>query len=90
MKKAAIAIDHGEKRTGFASTDPLRIATRPLEQWHGPGDDPDLLELVGRIAKDHGADTLLVGLPYNMDGTVGGRALDVLAFMGDLLCLTRQ
>ncbi len=84
MKKAAIAIDHGEKRTGFASTDPLRIATRPLEQWHGPGDDPDLLELVGRIAKDHGADTLLVGLPYNMDGTVGGRALDVLAFMGDL------
>ncbi len=84
MKKAAIAIDHGEKLTGFASTDPLRIATRPLEQWHGDGTDPELFELVGRIARDHGADTLLVGLPYNMDGTVGGRALDVLAFMRDL------
>lgn len=84
MRKAAIAIDHGEKRTGFASTDPLRIATRPLEQWEGAGNDPGLVQLVGRIARDHGADTLLVGLPYNMDGTVGGRAREVLAFMGDL------
>jgi putative Holliday junction resolvase len=84
MQKAAIAIDHGEKRTGFASTDPLRIATRPLEQFSGSGKDPKLIELVGRIAHDHNADTLLVGLPYNMDGTVGGRALDVLEFMRDL------
>ncbi len=81
---AAIAIDHGEKRTGFASSDPLRIATRPLEQWSGAGDDEALVEYVGTLLEEHNARTLLVGLPYNMDGSVGGRALAVLAFMARL------
>ncbi len=84
MKPSVIAIDHGEKRTGFASTDPLRIATRPLEQWIGDGSDEALIQHVGRLLDDHSARTILVGLPYNMDGSVGGRAIDVLAFMGRL------
>ncbi len=84
MKTAALAVDHGTQRTGFASTDPLRIATRPLEVWEGQGDDPALVEYVGRLAQEHQAETVLVGLPYNMDGSVGGRARDVLAFMARL------
>lgn len=81
MKGAAIAIDHGTLRTGFASSDPLRIATRPLDVWHGAGDDPALVEHVAELVRDHDARTLIVGLPYNMDGSIGPRALDVLAFM---------
>lgn len=81
MKAAALAIDHGTKRTGFASTDPLRIATRPLDVWTGAGDDEALLRHVGRLLEDHNARTLVVGMPYNMDGSIGGRALDVLSFM---------
>ena len=84
MKTAALAVDHGTQRTGFASTDPLRIATRPLDVWEGPGDDPALVEYVARLAQEHQAETVLVGLPYNMDGSVGGRARDVLAFMARL------
>ncbi len=84
MKGAALAIDHGTQRTGFASTDPLRIATRPLDVWHGGGDDPALIAHALELANDHGADTLIVGMPYNMDGSVGARGRDVLAFMGAL------
>lgn len=84
MDPSVLAIDHGTKRTGFAATDPLRIATRPLDQWHGDGDDEALIVYVGKLLDDHSARTILVGLPYNMDGSVGGRALDVLAFMGRL------
>ena len=81
MKRAALAIDHGTKRTGFASTDALRIATRPLEVWHGEGDAPELLERAAELVDEHSADTLLVGLPYNMDGSLGPRAEDTLRFM---------
>lgn len=81
MKAAVIAVDHGTKRTGFASSDPLRIATRPLDVWHGDGDDDELLEEVRKRVDDHGADTVVVGLPYNMDGSVGGRGVNVLEFM---------
>jgi putative Holliday junction resolvase len=81
MRRAALAIDHGTKRTGFASTDALRIATRPLEVWHGDGGAPELLERAAVLAEEHSADTLLVGLPYNMDGSLGPRAEDTLSFM---------
>ncbi|MCB9913783.1 MAG: Holliday junction resolvase RuvX [Planctomycetes bacterium] len=78
--RAVLAVDHGTKRTGFASTDPLRIATRPLEVWQGAGDDPRLVEHVARLAAERDAGVVLVGLPYNMDGTLGPRAQDVLRF----------
>ncbi|MFT7486272.1 MAG: putative Holliday junction resolvase [Candidatus Paceibacteria bacterium] len=84
MKSSVLAIDHGEKRTGFASSDPLRIATRPLDQWYGPGDDEALLKHIGELLEERNARTVLVGLPYNMDGSVGGRAMDVLQFMSRL------
>lgn len=81
MRGAVIAVDHGTKRTGFASTDPLRIATRPLDVWHGEGASAELVEAIAELVSDHGADTVLVGLPYNMDGSVGPRGAEVLAFM---------
>ncbi len=84
MRDAVICIDHGTKRTGFASTDPLRIATRPLPAWHGPGDAPGLLDRVAQLVEEHGAGIVVVGMPYNMDGTIGGRGRDVEGFVGRL------
>ncbi len=81
MNGAVLAIDHGTARTGFASSDPLRIATRPLDVWHGPGDDDALVERVRELVEERDARIVLVGLPYNMDGSVGHRAEDVLGFM---------
>jgi putative holliday junction resolvase len=84
MKSAVIAVDHGTRRTGFASSDPLRIATRPLDVWHGEGAADELLDVIADLVEDHGAGTVLIGLPYNMDGSVGPRGADVLRFMSRL------
>ena len=81
---AAIAIDHGEKRSGFAVADPLRIATEPLGVWHGRGDAEELLEHVASLLEERDVSTLVVGYPLNMDGSAGGRARSVDAFVARL------
>lgn len=80
LKRAVISIDHGTKRTGLAATDALRIVTRALEVWQGPGDSPELVERIAVLVSERDAGTLVVGLPSNMDGTEGPRAAEVRAF----------
>jgi putative pre-16S rRNA nuclease len=78
--RAAIAIDHGAKRTGFAVADGLRITAAPLGAWHGPGDAPELVEHVARLCAERDVGTFVVGLPRNMDDSEGPRAAEVRAF----------
>ncbi|MCH2104298.1 MAG: Holliday junction resolvase RuvX [Planctomycetes bacterium] len=78
---AVIAVDHGTKKTGFASTDALRTAQWPLEAWHGPGDSEELLDHISSLVEERSAATLLVGLPLNMDSTEGGQARAVRVFI---------
>ena len=78
---AVLAVDHGTKKTGFASTDALRTAEWPLDCWHGSGDGDELLEHVSQLVLERDAGTVLVGLPLNMDTTEGERAKDVRKFI---------
>jgi len=80
----AIGVDHGSKRTGFAVTDALRIHVSPLGTFHGAGDDPALIEHVSALLDERDVGVLIVGMPYNMDGSVGPRAESVQAFMRSL------
>jgi putative Holliday junction resolvase len=84
MKGPVLAVDHGTKRTGFATTDPLRIATRPLEVWKGAGNSPQLVEYTAALAREREATHLIVGFPLHMDGAEGGRAKDVQTFVDAL------
>jgi putative Holliday junction resolvase len=83
MKRRAgvLAIDHGEKRVGFAVADPLRIATQPLERWSDRG---EIFDHVGSLLSEREISVLLVGLPVNMDGSDGPRAAVVRAFAREL------
>lgn len=80
MKPGVLAIDHGTKRTGFATVDPLRIAAVPLDAFAGPGDGPELLASIAKLLDERSIGVLLVGLPRNADGTEGTRAADVRTF----------
>ena len=82
--RGVIAIDHGERRTGFAATDALRISTTALEPFRGKGDDPALLEHVATLLAEREVEVLVVGLPLNMDGSEGPRAASVRRFMQSL------
>lgn len=81
---AVIAIDHGTKRTGFAVADALRIATEPLETFRGAGDSPQLLQHIARLLDERDVEVFVVGMPFNMDGTLGPRGADVERFIARL------
>lgn len=76
-----LAIDHGTKRTGFAVADALRIVVTPLDVCHAPGDGDEVLDHLADLVRERDTTTLLVGLPLSRDGSEGGRAADVRAFM---------
>lgn len=78
-KKGAIGLDHGTKRTGFATADPLRFVVAPGDTVEG-GNDGALGE-IERLMDERDVTHLVVGYPLNMDGTKGGRSGEVDAFI---------
>ena len=78
-KKGALAVDHGSKRTGFAATDSLRLVVTPLNAPEGG--DPAALKELAKLLDERDISHLVVGYPWNMDGTKGGRAAEVDRFI---------
>lgn len=68
-----MAIDYGDARTGVAVSDPTGMLAgfTTVIQSHKP---EFVAEEVARLAKEHGAEELVMGFPRNMDGTEGPRA----------------
>ena len=68
-----MAIDYGDRRIGLAVSDALRSICGDavtMEEW-------DMARAARRIAEEvrgRGVDTLVLGLPKNMDGSEGPRA----------------
>ncbi|NOT29030.1 MAG: Holliday junction resolvase RuvX [Planctomycetes bacterium] len=79
-----LAIDYGDKKCGFASTDALRIAREPLGVLRHEGRVELLLEHLERLLAERDVATLLVGLPLHMDGRPGARAAVVAGFVARL------
>ena len=68
-----MAIDFGDARTGVAISDPTGTLAGFTTVIHGRREEAVAQE-IGRLAREHGVDTLVVGFPRNMDGTEGPRA----------------
>lgn len=77
-----LGIDPGEKRIGLAVGDDLGFAS-PLPALVQPTLDARLAALAG-VVKAQRANELVVGCPFNMDGTVGPAARKAEAFAADL------
>jgi putative Holliday junction resolvase len=75
-----LAIDYGDKKCGFASTDALHIAREPLGCLRHDGRDEALFDHVERLLAERDVSTVLVGLPVHMDGRAGARARAAEAF----------
>jgi putative holliday junction resolvase len=74
-----LALDVGDKRVGVACGDSgVRIAT-PLEVLKRVSPEQDARALA-KLVHDYDADHLIVGLPRNMDGSVGAQAEAVIAY----------
>ncbi len=65
-----LAVDYGVKNVGLACCDELGIAVRPLPSIPNQG-RKDLLKRLQSAIVEHGIDRLVVGIPWNMDGSAG-------------------
>ena len=63
----AMGIDYGEARIGVALSDLLKMLASPYTTYHAKGTEQDVQFFLDLI-KAEKVDTLVVGLPYNMQG----------------------
>lgn len=74
-----MGLDVGEKTIGIALSDELGITAQPYQTLKRRGDTQDL-RAIRSILDERGVSAVIVGLPKNMDGTLGGQARRVAAF----------
>lgn len=81
-----LGIDYGDARVGFAITDELNITVQGLETIHHNGNDKVILKKIDEIFKEYEVDTIVVGLPLNMDGSKTFRVEATNMFIHKLKC----
>ena len=81
-----LGIDYGDARCGIAITDALNLTAQGLETIHCEGSDKIILKRLDEILKDYQVDTIVVGMPLNMDGTKTQRAEKTQQFIHKLKC----
>jgi putative Holliday junction resolvase len=75
-----LAIDHGSKRIGIAVSDELKMIAQPLEFIPAEPFAAFLVRL-NELISDKEVESILVGLPRNMDGSYGPAAQKVQDFV---------
>ena len=82
----SLGIDYGDARVGIAITDPLCITVQGLETVDYKGNDKILLRRLDEIFNEYEVDTIVVGMPYNMNGSKSFRAEATEKFIHKLKC----
>lgn len=78
----ALGIDYGDARVGIAATDPLGILCHPVETI--PVSSGKAPERIAELASGRGIRTLVMGMPYRLDGSEGSAAEKVRVFAGEI------
>ena len=81
-----LGIDYGDSRVGLAITDPLGFTAQGLETISHNGNDKIILRRLDEIMEQYEIDTIVVGMPFNMDGTKTIRAEVTEKFLHKLKC----
>ena len=77
----------GDARIGLALSDPLGILASPLKILVRQNTAADVRTIVD-IAQSNDVGRIIVGLPVNMNGTLGGQAEKVQEFIRELKLVT--
>lgn len=82
-----LGIDYGRKRIGLALSDEGEVLASPLPIYEQkrPG---TALPFIGSLITQHEIGKVVVGLPKNMDGSLGPMAQEVIRFASELRELT--
>lgn len=74
-----MALDLGEKRIGVAVSDAFGLTAQPAGMFRRAGPEADL-EKIRELVARHQVHTVVVGLPRNMDGSLGPQAAKALDY----------
>ena len=78
-----MGIDYGKVRIGIALSDPLQIISSPYETYKRVSLNKDL-DYLTNLIKQNNVDTVVFGLPLQMDGEEGAMALNTREFASAL------
>ena len=81
-----LGIDYGGARTGLAITDDLGITAQGIETITSNGNDKIILKKIDDLLEKYDIDTIVVGMPYHMNGDVSERAELTQKFIHKLRC----
>ncbi len=82
-----MGLDYGTKRIGVAISDPWENMSLPLETIAVRADKSHM-DRIREIIDEYEISRIVVGLPYNMDGTLSPMAEEVMAWAEDLTLCT--
>ena len=81
MMKKVLGLDLGSKTLGVAISDILGILANPIGTFRfEENKKEDALVYVASLLKEHNITTVVLGLPKNMDGSIGFQAQYCLDF----------
>ena len=85
-----LGIDYGDSKVGLAITDPLGITAQGLETVMYKGNDKMLLKKLDELMETYEISIIVVGMPYQMDGSKTERAEATEKFLHKLKCKYNQ
>lgn len=87
IRDRIIGLDIGTKRIGVAVCDPMWIVASEVglvERKSGKSGDKMALDEIEKICEKYNTNKILIGVPYNMDGTLGFQAQNCIDFIKPL------
>ncbi len=81
-----LGIDYGDARVGLAVSDALGITAQGLETIHHNGNDKIVLKRLQEVVDNYEIKTIVIGMPFNMDGTSSKRVEITNKFIHKLKC----
>ncbi len=78
-----LSVDYGDARTGIAVCDKSEILASPVEVIHCDY-APKIIKRIIEICQIHKPELIVVGLPKNMNSSVGERAEKCISFACDI------
>ena len=78
-----MSIDYGDSRVGLAISDPMGWTAQGIKTVPNKS-TKKLLDEINNVIKEYSPEKIVVGLPKNMDGTLGFRADETYKFVDSL------
>lgn len=78
-----LALDVGDKTIGVAASDLLLMTAQGIEVIHRTSLERDFIRL-GELIQEYEVETIVIGLPKNMNGSIGPRGELMQGFAAEL------